>query len=182
MIRSVVEQGSVREPGQRVVERLFRELLLKELPLGHVEDRAVEPQDGSLGAEDTLTLLVDPADPAVRPDDPILEDVRLSAGDSIAHRLLDALSILRMDVDANVRTLLWMNSDAGYPEMVSMLSLMNSMSQSESSPQRYIAPGMLESSVRKRSSLTRSSASALSGSVGTCSGVMQRLSAHHFRC
>ncbi len=84
-------------------------------------------------------------------------------------------------IDAYVRTLLWMNSDAGYPEIDSMLSLMNSMSQLESSPQRYIAPGMFASKVRKRSSLTRNSASVPSASVGARSGVMQRLSAEHVR-
>jgi hypothetical protein len=60
-------------------------------------------------------------------------------------------------IEANVRMLLRMKSEAGYPEIASMLSLMNSMSRSESRLHRYIAPGMFESSVRKRSSVTRSS-------------------------
>jgi hypothetical protein len=77
-------------------------------------------------------------------------------------------------IEANVRTLLRMKSEAGYPEIASMLSLMNSMSQSEPRPHRYIAPGMFESSVRKRSSLTRSSSRnrmrSFSSSVSTRSG------------
>ena len=97
VVRSILEQSAVRQPRQRVVERLFRQLLLEQLPLRHVEDRPVQPEHLALGTEDALALLVDPPDPTVGADDPVLQDVGLPARHRFPDDLFDGLPVVGMD-------------------------------------------------------------------------------------
>ena len=49
VIHTVAEDRAVRQPGERVVERLLRQLLLQELAVGHVARVEHEALDGRVG-------------------------------------------------------------------------------------------------------------------------------------
>ena len=90
-VEVLAEEGPVREPRQRVVERVVEELRLEPLLLGRVDEQALRdaPAAGRLVVH-RVRLVVDPDDRAVGGDHPVV-DAEREAGRPVLGRARDGL-------------------------------------------------------------------------------------------
>ena len=96
MLELLVEEGAVREPRERIEERLQPELLLQ-LPLGgDVEQVALQVERLAVVPEDDDAVVANPDDGPVSRDQPVLEAQRLVRRVSARVRGENAIAIIRM--------------------------------------------------------------------------------------
>jgi hypothetical protein len=99
-LEHLLEQDAVRQARELVVVREERDLLLRPLALGDVEDHALDqPRLAPLVADDER-LLAHPQDAAVLVDHPVLVGERLLVPAGLDVLVPDAVLVLRMDVAA----------------------------------------------------------------------------------
>ena len=86
----------IREIGQEVMKSLMLQLLLQDLPLVDVVDRADHPQGFSRLPTDHLGLAMNPAYLAVRPDYTVFKVVGLVLVERCADSLPEQISVVRV--------------------------------------------------------------------------------------
>jgi hypothetical protein len=95
--QTVAEEGAVRQPGERVVQREALELGLHALAVGHVEEDAEEERGlVAVVAAHDRHLVADPDDGAVGPADPVLLDERLAGARALGLVRDHPVGILRV--------------------------------------------------------------------------------------
>ena len=97
MLEPLVEEGAVRQAGQRVVQRELPQLLLRLALARDVEEVAVEVERLSLLADHDDALVAEMDDPAVAGDEPVLEAERLVRLVRPHVRIEHALAVFRME-------------------------------------------------------------------------------------